>query len=364
MNKVLAFILIYATLISSCNYNKNANTTTIEVFFQKQYADKLNGKYIYLFGNGHKLLDSAIVQKETAVFKLNSHVQFVIIKRKDTFNNVSYLRPFDFANPFIKNTYESFFYIEKGTTKIWVSSIDDTTAISAFKGSKQNTPYFKQIFLKYPDNNSNQKESKQIIANNIELIKQYPYAVFFLEQLYMYREKFTNETLKEQLSYFNNDAKETSLYKQFDNYFLISATYDKAYPENIQLIDTANIFHKIGNDKSNYNLIVFWASWCGPCRREIPELKDLYNLYKDKGLCITSISIDGGTKEWKVALLEEKMTWQQLIAIDSTRTLIDLHYNIKAIPRAYLFDKHKQLVEVFEGSNSKLKNTIIQLFKK
>ena len=56
------------------------------------------------------------------------------------------------------------------------------------------------------------------------------------------------------------------------------------------------------------------------------------------------------------------MPWQQLIAIDSTKALIDLHYEIKAIPKAYLFNKKKELIETFEDALVMTKS-VEQLFE-
>jgi hypothetical protein len=69
-----------------------------------------------------------------------------------------------------------------------------------------------------------------------------------------------------------------------------------------------------------------------------------------KGLAITSISIDGDRDRWHTALHQEKMPWQQLIAIDSTKAFIDLHYDIKVIPKAYLFNQKKELIETFDDA--------------
>lgn len=60
-------------------------------------------------------------------------------------------------------------------------------------------------------------------------------------------------------------------------------------------------------------LIDFWSSWCGPCRREIPNLKKIYEAYVDKGLEIISISIDKEDKAWQKALDEEQLPWPNLI---------------------------------------------------
>ena len=69
-------------------------------------------------------------------------------------------------------------------------------------------------------------------------------------------------------------------------------------------------------------LIEFWASWCNPCRVEIPHMRNTYNKYHPKGLNIVSISIDSDPKNWHQAMEEEKMPWGQLI--DNTKATFEL----------------------------------------
>jgi len=88
-----------------------------------------------------------------------------------------------------------------------------------------------------------------------------------------------------------------------------------------------------------YVLIDFWASWCGPCRKEIPNLKNLYEKYADKGFQIVSISIDKNEKDWQKALKEEGLTWPNFC----DRDVADL-YKVKAVPTMYLVDSKGILV--------------------
>lgn len=84
-----------------------------------------------------------------------------------------------------------------------------------------------------------------------------------------------------------------------------------------------------------YILIDFWASWCSPCRKEIPNLKKLYAQYADKGFQIISISIDKKEKDWLKALEEEKLAWPNF---RDTEGIADL-YKVKFVPTMYLIDQ-------------------------
>ncbi|MCP2027527.1 thiol-disulfide isomerase/thioredoxin [Flavobacterium sp. HSC-32F16] len=83
-----------------------------------------------------------------------------------------------------------------------------------------------------------------------------------------------------------------------------------------------------------YILVDFWASWCGPCRKEIPNLKTAYSEYSGKGFEILSISIDKDEKAWQKALGIENMQWHNLLDDDK----VSKAFNVKAIPATYLVD--------------------------
>ena len=83
-----------------------------------------------------------------------------------------------------------------------------------------------------------------------------------------------------------------------------------------------------------YILIDFWASWCNPCRKEIPNLKKLYAKYAKKGFQIISISIDKKETDWLKALKEENLTWPNFLDNGDVAT----SYKVKMIPSMYLID--------------------------
>lgn len=90
-------------------------------------------------------------------------------------------------------------------------------------------------------------------------------------------------------------------------------------------------------------LIEFWASWCNPCRAEIPHMRNTYRKYHPKGFNIVSISIDSNPKNWQQALEEEKMPWGQLI--DNTQTAFK-SYNLTAVPSSILVDDKGKIINI------------------
>lgn len=90
--------------------------------------------------------------------------------------------------------------------------------------------------------------------------------------------------------------------------------------------------------KGNYVLLDFWASWCKPCRQEIPALINAYQKYQKRGLDIVSISFDEMAQDWKRGVKDTGMTWTQLSDLRGWRSIGAITYNIQSIPTAILFD--------------------------
>ena len=94
-----------------------------------------------------------------------------------------------------------------------------------------------------------------------------------------------------------------------------------------------------------YTLLELWASWCGPCRSEIPHLKDSYAGFCDLGFDIVSVSIDADKKKWKKSVEQENMSWLQLCDRgEGFDSFIAKAYGVRGVPSSFLIDPEGKII--------------------
>jgi peroxiredoxin len=98
--------------------------------------------------------------------------------------------------------------------------------------------------------------------------------------------------------------------------------------------------------QGKYVLLDFWASWCGPCRQENPNLVKAYAAYKDKGFEILGVSLDNkdGKEAWVKAIEKDGLTWTQVSDLNSWNNEVARSYGVRAVPQSYLIDPQGVIV--------------------
>lgn len=91
-------------------------------------------------------------------------------------------------------------------------------------------------------------------------------------------------------------------------------------------------------------LIDFWASWCGPCRRENPNVVKLYDAYKDKGFEILAVSLDKTKDRWVKAIADDKLTWLHISDLKGWKSKYAQQYGVSSIPQTVLLDRDGKIM--------------------
>ncbi len=90
--------------------------------------------------------------------------------------------------------------------------------------------------------------------------------------------------------------------------------------------------------RGNYVLIDFWASWCGPCRAENPNVVKAYQKFKDKNFQIVSVSLDSKKEPWIAAINKDGMPWIHVSDLQGWANTVAVQYGVKAVPQNFLID--------------------------
>lgn len=102
---------------------------------------------------------------------------------------------------------------------------------------------------------------------------------------------------------------------------------------------------KLSSLKGKVVLIDFWASWCGPCRKENPNVVRLYNLYKDKGFTVYSVSLDEDPAAWKAAIKSDGLSWPNHVSdLRGWKSPVVQQYGFDGIPHTVLIDKNGKVI--------------------
>jgi thiol-disulfide isomerase/thioredoxin len=103
---------------------------------------------------------------------------------------------------------------------------------------------------------------------------------------------------------------------------------------------------KLSSFRGKYVLIDFWASWCGPCRQENPNVVRIYNKYKNKNFTILGVSLDreSGKADWQNAIKSDGLTWTQVSDLKFWSNQAALLYFVGAIPSNFLLDPNGKII--------------------
>jgi thiol-disulfide isomerase/thioredoxin len=211
------------------------------------------------------------------------------------------------------------------------------------KAGTENKALFRTQMMQFGYLDANIDKRTNQLNEYVSIIKNYPNSNYLLSEINENKSVLKKSELAAMLSQFTPQVlKENSIGKTLTAY--LANKKDVIQFENFELEDALAKKSKMYAATAKLNMLVVWASWCSPCRQEIPALKQLHNTYSNKGLTITSISIDENKTNWIKALEEEKMDWKQLIVNTEQKEKFNKVLEVGSIPYVLFVDGKGNLI--------------------
>lgn len=233
------------------------------------------------------------------------------------------------ANPIIGNEHISFTYREDKHKEN--KDLPKNVHIVQIEGAEENRMFQKTFF--------NNLLNKKFIKENSS-------SYSLLWQMLEYSDKYTAKQLEVFSSNLSPELKKSPSFKILEKIIYEKRDVEKnGFVINFDWTDINGKkynFEQARNGKKKI-LLIFWASWCIPCRKEIPNLKEFYNIYS-KDISMISLSIDNDYYRWKKAVDQEKMPWLNLSGLPKSKNAIMLAYDLKAVPTLILLNEKGEII--------------------
>lgn len=210
---------------------------------------------------------------------------------------------------------------------------------SIIRGSKHTLLYHNTL-KKYKTNSQKKRKdiARELINNNPNSIV----CVIFATDLDFDKDEIYFKKLIKGMDKYSENEHIKNFINRFERHKKLKIG---AIAPEISLKNTKGSYVKLSSLKGNYVLIDFWASWCGPCRRESPNIVKIYNKYHSKGFEIYSVSLDKSDANWKKAITEDKLgKWTHVSDLKGWKSEGGKIYNVSSIPYTVLLDKKGKII--------------------
>ncbi|CAM4424594.1 TlpA disulfide reductase family protein [Flavobacterium terrigena] len=347
-NTLIIFLLL---LFSSCNKKSS------QIIIEGNIPNLPDGKLYLSKDNYINKIDS--IDTENGIFNFNYktdsdepiYMAIHHIDKNGVFRAISFPTKAKYNN----GSYNSQFFLSDSIIIINGKLIDNSP-IGILNDSKTkfvNSPEIKAGYqtnaLFHTDGDLFDNINKNTYSKVLLKIKKYSNSFHLLYSINEYRNSFTPIQVDNLLNSFNGKITNSDT-------FLKLRDYNKKRLENKEIVSPILTNQKgekenVLDKKFDKHLVVFWASWCGPCRQEIPALKNIYKKHKNE-VDFVSVSTDENERLWQKALEKEMMPWKQFILSEKSKEYEknEIFFQLsKSIPYTLLIDKDMKVIKSHVG---------------
>lgn len=172
-----------------------------------------------------------------------------------------------------------------------------------------------------------------------------------------------------------HEAVINALYKKYPNHPIVKERYSimnspagktgiGAMAPELAFPDPEGNIRKLSDLRGKVVLVDFWASWCGPCRRESPNVRNVYQKYHDQGFEVFSVSLDRDANSWKKAIKDDQLVWPNHVSdLKYWSSEAAAIYGVRSIPAMFLLDREGRIVAK-DLRGAALENAVRELINK
>ena len=343
MKKTLFFATVGCMLLASCA------TEPSYTFVGTAPADVPDGGMVYLLNAQKAVLDSAVIQNHTFTFKgrQDSVVERIVDYKKDS-HSFS-------ANLFLENANIQLSYADgqcnvtgTPTNEAYYAFMNKYTAFNkemnqVFKQTRAENVSGDQMKELYAKMNQLRADRDAFIKESISAHINDAMGVVLLPK---YGRSFDDAQQKEWILQLPESKRNAKIQKMLSRIEKRENTAVGKKFVDFSMTTPEGKEHKLSEfvAQNKLTLLDFWASWCGPCRGEMPNVVKAYKIYHKKGFGIVSVSLDDNAERWTKAIKNLKMDWVNLSDLKGWACEGSQHYGVTGIPATVLIDQDGTII--------------------
>ncbi len=354
-------ILICVVVLFSCNYEKTKGKFTVSGNVTNAADQKIYLEQVYFSNQPPSVLDTADVKNgkfsvnalgsEEGMYRLrlNDGAAFIFINDKEeipaTINGADLgLKAADFNTPANKSLYKFINIMDSIQRKLKIVSDN-------YKTQQDLKAADSILQISKADLESNTDQYKKFILGYIDTTASPIVALFALGYTQFMDPAVVDNSVATLEKKFPKNQMLTSLIKQYQQ----ERSGTKEQPQqqaisigsmapDITMDDTEGKPFSLSSLRGKYVLVDFWASWCGPCREENPNVVTAYKKYKDKNFTVLGVSLDKDKANWLQAIKDDGLEWKHISDLKQWKSAAVSLYNIDGIPFNVLLDPQGKII--------------------